>query len=228
MKMKKDIKIKADTTKEKPKKQVTKLKNKINPFKKKTEKTIFQIVETMKASDLVSATNLKEHIDLNNMPKWSYNYIKFVYETEIKKTTTILIRMVLKNGKITSFYINADKPIFNYMKGSYIIDSSKISQDVNTGHATLFYHQDISLPFNLIVDSEKIKKGVLNNEDFEEIAQNINPDVLKSTVTSTLIKQVMAGGLLDKQLRSVIIIMVVNLVLTIILMIGMLINGFVV
>lgn len=226
--MVKKEKEKIKVTKKKPKKLLSKLSS------KNTEEIIFDLklekdFQKFKASELINPKQLKEYCEGDNLPKWSFDYIRHIYQTQIQKASVLLIRMILINGKTASFYVNTAKPIFFYQNGAYIIDTGKIKEDVSTGHASLFFFQQASLPFLFTGNLEKIRSIVFNSEDesIKEIAENIDPQVLKSTVTSTLIKQVMAGGLLDKQLRAVIIIMVVNIVLTIILLLGTLINGFI-
>lgn len=209
------------------KKKVSKLKN---PFLKNKKSEIdFNEIKPEEFKKVFSPEELKTYIEGQNIPKWTINYIVHLWKTEILKHSVILIRMILRNGKTHSFIINVEKPVFYFQKGAYIIDSSLIREDIGSGQTTLFFHQDLSLPIDLLkINIEQIKEKISKNEnsDIVEVSENINPSVLKSTVTSTLIQQVMAGGLLDKQLKTITIILIINIVLSVIMILGAMINGF--
>lgn len=225
-------KKKATGTKKKQKKQSKELSN--NPKKKRLfgKKQSFEELqkERDKAFDDAIANNtldalvytpekISYYIKKNQHSKLSLSYYKELYITQMRKQHTILIRMFLRNKKTVEFFIANQKPLFTYAGGTYIIDSSLVGEDISSGFPCLFYHQDCSLPLDISIDLETIEDAI--NQD---VRLNIHPPVLHALVEQQTIGAVMAGGVLDKQLKLIVLFIVILLVLMVVNTIAMLIN----
>lgn len=162
---------------------------------------------------------LQKYIFTNKASKLSVQYYRDFWLTNIRRHATLLIRMKLRNGKTTEFFIANDLPFFLYMKGTYIIDSNMVHEDIPSGYMCLQYHQDCALPVSMTVDVEKVKDAVP-----EDVALNVNPQILQDTVEAQVVKATMAGGILDKQIQKMVIFLIVLLVMMGINILAMLIN----
>lgn len=203
-----DIKKKLLTGKQRQKKEL----NEFNEFKKK-------LIDAPIDKCITQPTKLAEYIAGQNIPKTALLYYKNLYLTNFKKHQVLLIRMILRNKKTIEFFIASDKPMFLYQNGAYCIDSSLVFDDMSSGYPCLLYHQDFSLPINITIETNRLEQGVA-----EDVKLNANPQVLSKLVESHTIQSVMAGGMLDKQLRYITIFIVVCLILMFVNTIALLIN----
>ncbi len=124
------------------------------------------------------------------------DYVKNLVGLKDKQTNKYTIIMQTRGGRYDIFYINTNLPYFEYKDAAYIIDTDIGRFDIETGTMTLYYHQDINVPFRIDFDINDIKKTLMDEEDVPDKA--INPFNLKSFLISETIEKVLKGGeLLD-------------------------------
>lgn len=169
--------------------------------------------------NLINPTKLYKYYYGKNMPKISFSYIKHIWKTQVLKNRTLLVKMLLRNGKTDEFIITPTRPIFEYSDGMYVIDTDFLEEHIGSGYKYLQYHQDISIPLKFDINIKKVLDDVKNNETTKDIVKNINPNTLKDVVNSTVIQKVIAGGELEKQYQTLMYLMMGQLGASILMLI---------
>lgn len=187
--------------------------NELNEFKRSIEK------QGNAEKLITNPQQLQHYVAGSQIPITSLNYYKNLYLTNFKRHQVLLIRMILRNKKTAEFFIANDRPMFSFQSGLYCIDSSLVFDDISSGYPCLLYHQDFSLPINILVSVSELEDTVS-----DDVRLTANPEVLSKLVESHTIQSVMAGGMLDKQLKFITIFIVICLILMFVNTIALMIN----
>lgn len=139
--------------------------------------------------------------------------IKAIIKKSLKKDQAIMVYMMLRNGKEGQFivYPNGQKS-FTFKGGEYVIDPDMMVENISTGLFCLHYHQDICIPFKEDIEVEDIIDAVEKSEDMNT-AKAINPNNLKTFMTSEVIEKVLKGEELEKYLKSMKFFLIITMLL---------------
>lgn len=117
-----------------------------------------------------------------------------------KDKEKILIKMFLRNGNNTEFYVSPKKNFFNFREGAYLIIQDYLVFDEGAESYFAFYHEDCCLPFRVDVTITDFYSAVEGSDNAtNKVAQALNPSNLARFQKSTLVEQTMSGSKLESQ-----------------------------
>jgi hypothetical protein len=147
------------------------------------------------------------------LSKFSLKYWGEHFKRNFKAGQIILVVMFMRNATIEMFTVAENGEKFKYKSGTYVIDTAKIHRDNQTNLSTLFYHQDISIPINFIldIDTNKIKSQIEKLPDTRaKIDKAINPYSLDRFITAEVIQQAIKGQEISDVMRFLKMMMIIN------------------
>lgn len=147
--------------------------------------------------------------------KLSFQYWYNNFRLKNQKSKIYLIIMQLRNGKYTFFIVTTLMNYFEYKKSMYQINTDFIREDTHTNLPVLYYHQDISTPFKIEINLDKIHDTIVKDEDIT-IDKALNPSSLKAFINSQVIEKVLKGQELSDEMRFIKILIIINLLVSII------------
>lgn len=152
---------------------------------------------------------IKKYVYGDYISRFSFQFWTEFYKKSFKRRSLFFVIMHLRNGKYDMFTVATDNKNFNYKGGCYVIDSDMIREDIHTGLNTFYYHQDVSIPFKINFELEKLTNQLeITNND---VVKAINPNSLKSFIHSEVIEKVMKGQELTNEMQFIKMVTVINL-----------------
>jgi hypothetical protein len=142
-------------------------------------------------------------------------YWREKFRKKFQKKITYLIFMFLRNGKFSQFLVSTRSPSFEYMGGHYHINPDMGKYDIHSRYMMLVYHQDVAEPFDIKFNLEDLRR-VLDKIPDDIVKKALNPYSLIEFINSQVIEKVLKGGELEKDMRTIKLLIIVNLIITVI------------
>lgn len=136
--------------------------------------------------------------------------IKFNKQTE----KAFVVEMFHRNGTKSFFLVFPTTNSFVRNKKRYIIDEEYKYYNNSTKNWALTYHEDISVPLDIGINTNKINKAL--NQSDSEIRSAINPESLEIYMKSSFVQKIMQGEEMDKIFKRLILLGMVGAIGTII------------
>lgn len=174
-----------------------------------------------KDKDIKKVSKSKENLKIKNkqtvtqfsyisfMDKLSFEYVKELYKSYMKKKTYFMVIMYLRNGKFDMFTISTLERSFTKDGATYFIDPDFFKHNSHTGTPVIFYHQDVCTPFKIEFDIDKLFKEVAETNPEVELA--LNPNSLKGFINSQVIEKVLKGQELTEDMAFMKKLIIINL-----------------
>lgn len=196
---------------ERPKVLISDSKNKIKNINK----------NDIKESDKSSDSEIKSYKFGQNYKMIDFLFWRELFRSKFQKKVTYHITMYLRNGLMTQFLVSvgkSNKPYFSYMGGKYHLNPDAGVYDIHSRFLSIVYHQDVSEPFKIGFSMEELRKFIdsnSNNTDkLEDIKKALNPFSLMEFIEAQVIEKVINGGILEKSLKMITLLVIINLIAT--------------
>lgn len=131
------------------------------------------------------------------------------------RSRCFLINMELRNGDHDAFLVAHVGGSFRFRGGEYVIDEPCRYFYAPMGMYALDYHEGFSLPVKRIIDVNTIK-NTIEQSGVTEVELMMNPSTLTRFVESKIAEGVMKGQQIDDFLRSLKMMIMINVIVSII------------
>lgn len=128
------------------------------------------------------------------------------------RSKLLLIHMELRNGDHDQFVVAHQDGSFQYGKGDYLIDEACRYYHIPTGMYAMDYHEAFSLPIKRTIDVGMIK-NTIEQSGVSEVELQTNPTTLARFIESKIAEGVMKGQQIDDFLRSLKMLIIINVVI---------------
>ena len=136
---------------------------------------------------------------------------------KFRPSKTLLIEMMHMNGTLTHFIIAPGTHKFNYKKNVYVIDETKKIYNNSSKLYMLRYHEGFCLPYNFNISAQGFKDAIREDE-FKDIRNSFNPNVLKDVIKMRYATGVLtAGSEISNLFKRTFVVCIVNLLALLIL-----------
>jgi hypothetical protein len=134
------------------------------------------------------------------------------------KSTTMLIRMELNNGRHREFTVQEDADMsasFRFNKKRYVLDLESKYYVVDSNLWAYDFHESFTLPIKRKIPVDDIKKHMEALGSYE-IENAVNPSTLERLITSEIAQGIMRGAQLGSLFRLLIILVIITLIASIV------------
>ena len=149
-------------------------------------------------------------------PKSFVRSIKSRLQEKFKANKNILIEMNYANGTIGYHLVTAQTHKFNFKGKSYIIDEDRKTFCTTSKMYLLRYHEGFSLPYEVVITSQQLKKSIKDNQEVKEITTSFNPSVLKDVLKFEYAKGVIQGAEIHEFIKRSFVVSIIILLAVII------------
>jgi len=144
-------------------------------------------------------------------PKKMIKGIKDVLLDKKFPDRTMLINMELRNGMHRTFMICTKKDNFNFMGGTYLIDTNLKYYLIDSKIWCLDYHQDFTLPIKRQIPIAEVQKAV-EASGICEVESATNPATLENFIKAKVAEGVMKGQAIDEFLKAIRLMLIITCV----------------
>lgn len=129
---------------------------------------------------------------------------------------TSLIEMKHINGTLSHFFIKTKVHKFKLQGKIYIIDEDRKIY-CNTSQTYMYrYHEGFSVPYEITVTSQDLKKAIPEEESIQEIRTSFNPYLLKDVLKFEYARGVIQGAEVHEFIKRSLLVGIITLVAVIV------------
>ena len=133
------------------------------------------------------------------------------------KSQLIVADMQLNTGDVELHVVEVSKKTFKLFGKRYIVNPEYLQYNRTLQMHVGKYHEGLSLPLNMHVDVNAVKSAVKNNvvdgSKEADVVTNLDPEVLESLVTTTIVQKVFAGAEMQDLFGLLKVLMIIGLLI---------------
>lgn len=185
-----------------------------NKEKKKKDKVIKEEKEDYKDENII------KYLSFNPFTWFSIIRIKNSWKEFFSPHKLLLIHMELNNGYHRHFLVKENRESFKYQGKMYILDPDPKYKKwcISSKYYMYYFHESLSLPLEITVPTDLIKKQFSKSEKHQEITLALNPDSLDKFQSSSIVQAILQSAALQTTFRLLMIIGFITMIATIILL----------
>lgn len=197
-------------------------------MKKINQRITKEELKKLKLSEAIDKLSIEEKEDLKyhrnrkynhqkQFDRWSIQYYMHWIKRYFKKKHMFLIVMKLRTGGYELFTTATSGKQFQRYGNLYFLDQDMAKPEYHSKMNILFYHQDISCPYTIDIDTGKLLSDAeVGNKD---IVKALNPASLRGFIASKVIEKILEGQQISNEIKKLKMIVIINVIISGVLLI---------